>query len=106
MNDRELFHAMDACRPGSDDMDLPEMQALKARLASDPKWQQTWQHLQRLDGEFRRSTTGCATSERSPPAGRGSTLPADTAYATMASEEKQVEECEPSPPWAVSVGRS
>ncbi len=52
MNDRELMRAMDACRPGSDDLNLPEMQSFKAHLANDPECRQVFLQRQRLDREL------------------------------------------------------
>ena len=53
MKDRELFYAMDACRPGSDDLDLPEMREFKARLEADAKWQLAFRQIQRFDAVLR-----------------------------------------------------
>jgi hypothetical protein len=46
----EILEAMEACRPGSDDVSRPEMAALSARLAASPALDRTYKRLQKLDG--------------------------------------------------------
>jgi hypothetical protein len=49
MNDRDLNEAMDACRPNSDDLQLPELQRLAAALESDPPLRQSFEQRQQID---------------------------------------------------------
>lgn len=53
MKDLRLLHDMDACRPGSDDLELPELRELKARLETDAECRRAFGQIQRLDSELR-----------------------------------------------------
>jgi hypothetical protein len=64
MNEQELREALDACRPGSDDLRQPEMASLAAAVDSDPRWQAAWARAQRCDAAIQQ-----AFAEVSVPAG-------------------------------------
>ena len=49
MDERKIQEAMDACRPGSDDLHLPELKPLADSLPSDPARQVAFARVQRLD---------------------------------------------------------
>jgi len=49
MNDREIYEAIDACRPGADDLSLPEMAALASRLDQEPELRERFERSQKLD---------------------------------------------------------
>jgi hypothetical protein len=49
MNDRELNEAMDACRPQSNDLQLPELQPLAEALERDSQLRHNFQQRQLLD---------------------------------------------------------
>ncbi len=56
----ELYEAIDACRPGSDDLDAPEMRELAELIACDDDVRQIFERSQRLDeniGEAIRDVT-------------------------------------------------
>lgn len=48
-NKQDILQAIDACRPGSDDLYQEEMSALAEALQSDPQAQQWYDRTQRLD---------------------------------------------------------
>ena len=48
--DPNIVEAMEACRPGSDDVSQPEMAALSAQLAASPALDRAYERLQKLDG--------------------------------------------------------
>ncbi len=47
--DERILEAIEACRPGSDDVADPAMADLAAELAADPKLQDLYERLQRVD---------------------------------------------------------
>ena len=47
--DPRIVEAMEACRPGSDDLTDPAMEALRRQLSDSPELSRTYQRLQRLD---------------------------------------------------------
>ncbi len=64
MNEPTLHEAMDACRPGSDDLHLPELKALADSLPADPVRQVVFARVQRLDARL-----GAAVRDVQIPAG-------------------------------------
>jgi hypothetical protein len=48
-DDRRIVEAIDACRPGSNDLDAPELKELATRLGEDPRVAATFESLQRWD---------------------------------------------------------
>jgi hypothetical protein len=50
-----LIEAIEVCRPRSDDVSLPELQALKEHLASNPELKAMYHRLQELDGRIGRA---------------------------------------------------
>lgn len=50
IQDSHIIEAMEACRPGSDDVGDPELAFLAAYLAANPELDETYERLQRLDG--------------------------------------------------------
>ncbi|MEX0938144.1 MAG: hypothetical protein WDZ59_09825 [Pirellulales bacterium] len=51
--DKRLLEQLEACRPGSSDLSLPEMSQLAARLASDPEVAAHAARIQHSDAKFR-----------------------------------------------------
>ena len=49
MQERKFQESIDACRPGSDDLRMPEMAHLAKRVAEDPKTCGEYERAQRLD---------------------------------------------------------
>ena len=47
--DPRILEAMEACRPGSDDVSDPAMEPLRRQLSDSPELARTYQRLQRLD---------------------------------------------------------
>jgi hypothetical protein len=47
--ERALWEAIDACRPGSDDIHLPELAGLAERLLVDPRLAEAFERVQRFD---------------------------------------------------------
>lgn len=47
--DPRIFEAMEACRPGSDDVADPAMEPLRRQLSDSPELSRAYQRLQRLD---------------------------------------------------------
>jgi hypothetical protein len=47
--DPRILEAMEACRPGSDDVSDPAMEPLRRQLSDSPELTRTYQRLQRLD---------------------------------------------------------
>jgi hypothetical protein len=56
MERSELLEAMDACRPGSDDLRLPEMAPLADQLASDQVSSWTFSRIQRINRRIAATT--------------------------------------------------
>ena len=58
MDHRKLDEMIDACRPGSDDIGLPELSPLADRIEGDPDLDDRYGRTQRLDAQdsFERST--------------------------------------------------
>jgi hypothetical protein len=52
MKYRKLHEMIDACRPGSEDIRLPEMSPLADRIAGDPELRHRYQQTQRLDARL------------------------------------------------------
>ena len=50
IQDPRIREAMEACRPGSDDLEDPALVFLAEQLAADPKLGHVFERLQRLDG--------------------------------------------------------
>ncbi len=48
-DDPRILEALEACRPGSDDLSDPDMESLAARMAESAKLQSLYERLQRLD---------------------------------------------------------
>jgi hypothetical protein len=48
-HDRVPREQLDACRPGSNDLDLPELAALRQRLARDAKLAEQFEHIVQFD---------------------------------------------------------
>ena len=53
MTSRHLHDLIDACRPGHEDVDLPEFSELARELAQDPKLQRLFERSQELDAAIR-----------------------------------------------------
>ena len=51
VDDRRIVEAIDACRPGSNDLDAPEMSDLARRLNEDPQVATAFSSLQRWDAK-------------------------------------------------------
>ena len=49
MNEKALRAALEVCRPGSDDLSLPELAELARQLADSPEWRAAWQRVQQVD---------------------------------------------------------
>lgn len=49
MTDQEIQHAIDACRPGSDDLQQPEMAALAETVRHDPEVRRQYECSQQFD---------------------------------------------------------
>jgi hypothetical protein len=64
MNEREIREAIDACRPGSDDLSLPEMAELADLIRRDSRVRQWYERAQRFD-----ATIGEAFRDVQPPDG-------------------------------------
>jgi hypothetical protein len=52
MDQREASDMIEACRPGSADVDLPEMAALAEQLAANPDLRRRYEQTQRLDARL------------------------------------------------------
>jgi hypothetical protein len=52
----EIRDAMESCRPGSDDLNLPEMSPLAEALAADPELRGTFSRIERLDRQITAAT--------------------------------------------------
>ncbi len=55
MNERKLSEMIDACRPGSDDLDQPEMARLAKQIAAEPSLRTRYERTQQLDARIARS---------------------------------------------------
>jgi hypothetical protein len=64
MQDRRILEAMDACRPGSDDVGDPGLAPLAAELAANAEFEELFTRLQKLD-----ATLAGAIQDVPPPAG-------------------------------------
>ncbi len=53
MTDQEIQQAIDACRPGSDDLQLPEMAALAEAIRRDPEVRRRYECSQKFDALVR-----------------------------------------------------
>ena len=49
MDEPRIHEAIDACRPGGDDLQLPELQPLAARIQEDAELRERFEQLQALD---------------------------------------------------------
>ncbi len=52
---RKILRAIDACRPGSDDLRLPELAKLAGRVETDPTVRELYRRSQALDARIARS---------------------------------------------------
>ena len=55
LNEAMLNEAIDACRPGSDDAQSPELQMLAQAIASDPSTRRRYEQCQQLDAAIGRA---------------------------------------------------
>ncbi len=63
MDERTIHEAMDAFRPGSDDLHLPELKPLADSLPSDPSRQVEFARVQRLDARLGAAVRDVAVPE-------------------------------------------
>ncbi len=85
MNQHELLEAIEACRPGSQDVCSPEMAELAAAIARDPALQQRYERTQRWDAAMAR-----ALEDVPEPAGLADRLLAACAGASAADSGPQL----------------
>ena len=64
MENRKLHEMIDACRPGSEDVELPEMAPLADQIVADADLRSRYQRTQQLDARLVR-----AIDEIAVPAG-------------------------------------
>jgi hypothetical protein len=57
MEPKDLLELIDACRPGTDDVRLPEMRALAERMEQDSTIAQQYERIQRLDSAVKTAMT-------------------------------------------------
>lgn len=108
-HEREIHEALEACRPGSDDISDPAMAFLEAELAVRPELDERYERLQRLDLKlaeaFAAVTVPPGLAERI--LADLSTSPSAPAATVDGGEIPRAEAQEPSPPVAaVSRQRS
>lgn len=53
--DPQILEALEACRPGSDDLSDPSLSFLLAQLAAHPELDQVYERIQRLDAKLAKS---------------------------------------------------
>ncbi len=98
-DDPRILEALEACRPGSDDLSDPAMEALAARMAGSPELDGLYERLQRLD-----KVLADAYRDVPVPAGLADRIlarlresPADPAWGASLEEPPAIEAPQPAP---------
>ena len=64
MTDQEIQQAIDACRPGSDDLQRPEMAALAEAVRRDPEVRRRYERSQQFDASVSGAVSRRARTRR------------------------------------------